>query len=148
MTDEHYLKWEALREIWDSILPFESKYYADNFDNIAPKLLRFLITSLRDSENFEIGTYGENGAIVTFDQYDNFDKQLNLIMFGDKHLELELYLYDDSDEEDKNPEKRIIYRLSEEKIKFVPPALLAFMAEVKKKKKPMKQIGSALKSHE
>lgn len=115
-----------------AIGPQSISYLNEHFAEKAPEIAEFLVLYLMSQEEIEIGLYevdGEEGAFISYDPYAE-DKQLSLKTPKAGVFELELFMYDDDDEE-----LLYSYTLNEEDVKNIPPSLLAHMDEARKKKK-------------
>jgi hypothetical protein len=115
-----------------AIGPQSIDYLNEHFSEKAPEIAEFLVLYLMSQEEIEISLYdvdGEQGAFISYDPYAE-DKQLSLKTPKAGIFELELFMYDDDDEE-------LIYSyiLTDEDVENIPPALLRHMEEVRLKKK-------------
>ena len=115
-----------------AIGPQSVNYLNEHFAEKAPEIAEFLVLYLMSQEETEIGLYqidGDEGAFISYDPYAE-DKQLSLKTPKSGVFELELFMYDDDDEE-----ILYTYTLTEEDAKNIPPKLLAHMEEVRQKKR-------------
>lgn len=127
MNTDKEIKREKLNWLWDSIGYDSIDYLNDNFKSIAPQLLEFLIISLLNEDELDIGIFSEKsqkGAIVSFDIYDS-DKELNLKLLPKGIFELELMIYDS-----EGTLKTYKYTLDSLEIKMIPEGLINLMKEV------------------
>jgi hypothetical protein len=127
MTDDKESQREKLNIIWDSIDSDSVEYLDSNFENIATRLLEFLLISLLNEGRIEIGTFRhgkKQGSTVSYDIY-NSDKQLELHLLPRNVFELEVLLFDI----DGN-EKAYIYKLNSSEIRIIPEGLRNLMKEV------------------
>lgn len=123
-------KREQLNEIWDSLNESSIEYLDSEFNKIAPKLTEFLILSVLNDDEIDIGTFGDEkteGACITYDVY-NTDKMLSLKYGKNSNWGIELILYDWEGEE-----KKYFYPINGEEIKVIPEGLSIIMTEVAKK---------------
>lgn len=133
MIEDKESQREKLNHIWDSINSDSIAYLDKNFDNIAPRLLEFLIISLLNEGRIEIGNFSngkKEGSTVSYDIY-NSDKQLKLHLLPRNVFKLEVSLFDF----DGN-EKEYIYKLNSSEVKFIPEGLIKLMQQVLKDMKP------------
>ncbi|MCD6019570.1 MAG: hypothetical protein K0S53_2691 [Bacteroidetes bacterium] len=115
---------EQLDEVWDSV------YYTDDLSkrmrDIAPGLIEFLMSSLLEQEDFEIGLFhqGENaGSCVAYDTYST-DKILELRYKQDTSFELYLALEDDDYEM-----QDFYYTLSDKDTRIIPEGIQNLMKQ-------------------
>lgn len=101
LTEQKEMEKESLDQIWDSI-GYDSVDFLDReFESIAPKLLEFLIVSILDEEEVDIGIFSEGkqkGSTITYDFFVS-DKNLSLRLLPSHNFELELMMYDSTGEE-------------------------------------------------
>lgn len=141
MKENIHSQREKLNHIWDSIDSDSIEYLDLNFDNIAPRLLEFLLISLLNEGRIEIGTFRHGkkiGSTVSFDIY-NSDKQLELHLLPRNVFELEVSLFDF----DGN-QKEYIYKLNSSEIKIIPEGLRNLMKEVSKDLEPRTFEGNSV----
>ena len=127
MKSEKEIKREKLNHLWDSIGDNSIDYLNNSFKLIAPKLLEFLIVSLLNEDELDIGIFSEksrSGAIVSYDIY-NSDKQLSLKLLPKNVFKLELLIYDSD-----GILKTFNYKLDSIEIKMIPHGLINIMQEV------------------
>ncbi len=136
MTNKQQINWNAIDNLWDSISWANIEYFDEKFDKVAHRLLEILMNKLFLDEEVSIGTFQEtkngkkkSGAIVTYDQYDNVDKQLNLKLSESLNFEIELLIYDYNNE--LNPEKIYTKILSDEELLLIPNGLINLMMMLK-----------------
>jgi hypothetical protein len=112
--------------VWKSIGKDSIEYLDKHFEDITSGLVHFLISSLLENDEIEIGIFTEEnqkGAIVSYDIY-NTDKQLNLKAITDLTFEIELFLSDNDDNE-----KIYKHILSQDQVKIIPEVLKNLMIE-------------------
>ena len=109
---------------WNAIDKNSIDYLDENFNSIAIKLLEFLMHSILNDGQVDIGTFRDGdfeGAIVEYDIYTS-DKNLKLKLHKDESFELELFLFDWDDKE-----KIYKYKLDDNEIKSIPEGLRNLM---------------------
>lgn len=117
---------ETFDQVWNAIGKDSIEYLDRHFEDISSGLVHFLIFSLLEKDEIEIGTFTDEkqkGAIVTYDIY-NTDKQLNLKANTDLTFEIELFLSDNDDNE-----KTYRHKLSQDQVKIIPEVLKKTMIE-------------------
>ncbi len=113
---------EQLNEVWDTV------YYTDDFNkrirDLAPALIQFLIVSLLEQGDIEIGLFNagkDAGSCVAYDIY-NLDKVLELRYKQDTSFELYLAL-----EDDEGDMQYCHHTLTDKEIKIIPEGLQLLM---------------------
>lgn len=113
---------EQLNEVWDTV------YYTDDFNkrirDLAPALIQFLMVSLLEQGDIEIGLFNagkDAGSCVAYDIY-NTDKVLELRYKQDTSFELYLAL-----EDDEGDMQKYHYTLTDKEIKIIPEGLQLLM---------------------
>lgn len=106
---------EQLNEVWDTV------YYTDDFNkrirDLAPALIQFLMVSLLEQGDIEIGLFNavkDAGSCVAYDIY-NTDKVLELRYKQDTSFELYLAL-----EDDEGDMQECHHTLTDKEIKIIP----------------------------
>ncbi len=115
---------EQLEEIWETV------YYTEDMQSkirdLAPGLIQFLIVSLLEDGDIEIGLFESRdykGSVVAYDIY-NTDKMLHLRYKQDTSFELYLSLEnDDCEMED------FYHTLTDAEIKIIPEGLQNLMKQ-------------------
>lgn len=128
-------KREFLNNIWDRIDESTIPYLDNEFDAIAPKLVEFLLMSILNEDEIDIGTYAQGdteGSCITYDVF-NTDKRLELQLSSSLVFELALSICDF-----EGDEKNYSYLLNDIDVKIIPPGLINMMSEVAKMKKGKK----------
>ncbi|MCE3259811.1 MAG: hypothetical protein K0S12_1452 [Bacteroidetes bacterium] len=122
------LKNEKITQDWKMIHVNAIALLNDNFTNLSSSLLVYLISTLMEENEFEIGTFEEGrqkgACIVHLDP--NNDKQIELRVKRSSTYELILTLYPDDEE-------TIVFRhrLEKEEINMIPVTLRELLEKVK-----------------
>jgi hypothetical protein len=134
-------KLEQFKQLWESITPDLIPQLEETFDDYAIKLTEFLILSILEDEDFEIGILNDDEAsMISYDIY-NMDKHLTLYYKSDTSWVIVLHLED----YDGN-EKDFISVISEEESSVIPIGLKNLMKETLKKGEPQAIQANSLKS--
>lgn len=121
-------KTEKINEEWGKINSYSVSYLYENFSRLSPILLIYLISSLMEENEFEIGTFEEGrqkGASLIYLSPDK-DKQLELRIKRSSSYELLLSLFN-------MEEETLVFRhkLEPEEIETIPKALRERLEKVK-----------------
>lgn len=122
------IKDQKIFDEWNKIDSYTVSFLNENFNRIASALLVYLISSVLEETEFEIGTFEDGrqkGASISY-MSPNKNKQIELRVKRSSSYELLLYVYHSEEEISifKN-------KLEEDEIKMIPQSLRDLLDKVK-----------------
>jgi hypothetical protein len=122
------IKNEKIIQEWTNLNSYSASYLEENISRLAPALLIYLVTTLMEEDEFEIGTFEEGrqkGSSILYSAPDN-DKQLELRVKKSSTYEFILSIF-------KTDEEPRVFRhkLEKEEIESIPKTLRDRLEKVK-----------------
>ncbi|MCE3228271.1 MAG: hypothetical protein K0S32_2822 [Bacteroidetes bacterium] len=135
------IKTEKIIYEWDQINSYVPSYLEENISKLSPSLLIYLITTLMEQEEFEIGTFEEGRQKGASIWYTGPDKDKHLELRVKKSSTYEFILSVIKQEEEPHLFR---HRLEKEEIESIPKTLRDRLEKVKDLGEPVSFYSSQI----